>query len=253
MCQRQSKFCPCHLVVKMSFKRIMLKKEGLKGGFYYYDALTNDARLTNEVIMDACDLGGIAINYLAATAFQKEEGAISSITVKDQISGNEFQVNSQYFISAAGVWTDEILNYLEDQKAPMMLPGKGIHLVVDGARFPKKDVLIIPCTDKRFLWICPWVDGLVIIGATDTPYRGALREPGATKEDVNYILSNVNQHLQGFELTEKDILSVYSGLRPLIDEEGADNSAKVSRDYKIWWEKENLLMIAGGKFTSFLF
>jgi glycerol-3-phosphate dehydrogenase len=230
----------------------MLKNEGLKGGFYYYDALTNDARLTNEVIMEACALGGVAINYLAAKAFHKQGDKISSITVKDAISGDEFQVNSDFFISAAGVWTDEILHHLDQQKAPMMLPGKGIHLVVDGARFPEKDVLLIPCTDKRFIWICPWVDGLVIIGATDTPYHGALREPGATQEDIDYVLHNVNQHLQGFQLTEQEILSVFSGLRPLIDEQGAENSTKVSRDYKIWWERANLLMIAGGKFTSFL-
>jgi glycerol-3-phosphate dehydrogenase len=230
----------------------MLKKEGLEGAFYYFDALTNDARLTNEVIMNGCNLGGIALNYVSAKSFQSEKEKITSITAKDEISGEEFQLKADHFIAAAGVWTDEILNQLSTRKEKMMLPGKGIHLVVDGARFPKKDVLIVPCTDKRFLWICPWVDGLVIIGATDTPYHGELREPGATSDDVQYILQNVNRNLEGIQLSEADILSVYSGLRPLIDEKGATNSVKVSRDYKIWWEKENLLMIAGGKFTSFL-
>ena len=230
----------------------MLKKEGLKGGFYYYDAITNDARLTNEVIMEASELGGIAINYLSATSFEKEKERIFAIAAKDQLTGEEFPIKAEHYISATGVWTDEILEKLNHQEEKMMLPGKGIHLVMDGSRFPEKDVLLIPCDDKRMLWICPWVDGLVIIGTTDTAYQGDLREPGATQQDVDYVLDNLNKSLSGIQVSKEDILSIYSGLRPLIDEKKESESNKVSRDYKIWWEKENLLMIAGGKLTSFL-
>lgn len=230
----------------------MLKQEGLKGGFYYYDAMTNDARLTNEVIMEAEELGGTAINYLSVEAFEKEQDQVTSIHVKDQLTGEIMCVKAEHYISATGIWTDELLEKIGQPKEKIMLPSKGIHLVVDGARFPKEDVLLIPCDDKRMLWICPWVDSLVIIGTTDTVYHGELREPGADHQEVKYILENVNRSLEGIQLNEDDILSIYSGLRPLIDEKKDSASNKVSRDYKIWWEEENVLMIAGGKLTSFL-
>lgn len=230
----------------------LYKKEGLKGGFYYLDAITDDARLTNEVVMNASELGGIAINYLSAQNFEIKEEKINSITVNDELTGEKFSIKADHFISATGIWTDDILEKIEHQEEKMMLPAKGIHLVMDGAPFPKKAALLIPCDDKRMLWICPWMDGLVIIGTTDTPYQGNLREPGANNQDVQYILENLNNSLSGIHLTEDDILSIFSGLRPLINEKNESNIVKVSRDYKIWWEKENLLMIAGGKFTSFL-
>ncbi len=231
----------------------MLKKDGLVGGLYYYDAITNDARLTNEVIMEGCELGGVALNYVEAEKFESDSKAVKSIRCNDLLNDQQFEITANNYISATGVWTDEILTKLNQNASKMMLPGKGIHIVVDGEKFPDQDVLIIPCTDKRFLWICPWVDGLVIIGSTDTPYEGDLREPGTTQEDVDYILQNINNYLEGFAISESDILSIFSGLRPLIDEQkDKDNSSKVSRDYKVWWEKENLLMIAGGKLTSFL-
>jgi glycerol-3-phosphate dehydrogenase len=230
----------------------LYKKEGLKGGYYYYDAITDDARLTNEVIMEADELGGTAINYLSAQSIEIKEGKINSILVNDELSGEKFTIKADHYISAAGIWTDDILEKVEHQKEKMMLPAKGIHLVMDGAHFPKTTALLIPCDDKRMLWICPWMDGLVIIGTTDTPYHGNLREPGATNQDVQYILTNLNNSLSGKQFSEVDILSIFSGLRPLIDEKNENDTVKVSRDYKIWWEKENLLMIAGGKFTSFL-
>ncbi|HMU98705.1 MAG TPA: glycerol-3-phosphate dehydrogenase C-terminal domain-containing protein, partial [Chitinophagales bacterium] len=55
------------------------------------------------------------------------------------------------------------------------------------------------------------------------------------------------------KLTENDILSVFAGIRPLLNDDDEDKkSNKRSRDYKIWWNNENTLTISGGKFTSFL-
>lgn len=228
----------------------MLQPDGLKGGFYYFDAITNDARLTNEVIMEGCQLGGTAINYVQADLPESGSGSVGHLACTDMLTGNQFRIESENYIAAAGIWTDEFLK--TGPGKPIMNPSKGVHIVVDGSRFPDKDVLLIPCTDDRFIWACPWENNLVLIGATDTPYAGGLREPGTTEADVRYLLDNTNCHLEGFQLTEDDILSVYSGLRPLLNDSGTSDTVKMSRDYKVWWDRDNLLAIAGGKLTSFL-
>ncbi|MCP4123264.1 MAG: glycerol-3-phosphate dehydrogenase/oxidase [Bacteroidetes bacterium] len=230
----------------------MLRGKGLKGGIYYYDALTNDALLTNEVIMQACNLGGVALNYMDVEEIDISDTTVETLSCRDGLSGEEVKVSAKHFISAAGIWTDEVVAKAGAERESIMKPSKGIHLVLDGERFPPEDVLIIPTSDDRFLWICPWLEGLVLIGTTDTAFEGDLGEPGCTDHDIDYILSNINNYLDGIQLTREDILSAFSGLRPLLNEEGAENTSKMSRDYKIWWKNENLLVIAGGKLTSFL-
>ena len=226
----------------------MLRKRGLKGGFYYYDAITNDARLTNEVIMHGCRNGGLALNYVHARINRNEDGSVSHLDCRDELSGETFQVKADQYVSAAGPWTDDVL---AQKGAAIMKPSKGVHIVVDGRRFPAKDVLLIPCTDDRFIWICPWENGLVIIGATDTPFDGTADNVGVSRDDIDYLISNCNNYLEGFQLTEEDILSAYSGLRPLLNDDEEEDTVKVSRDYKVWREGSNLLVIAGGKLTSF--
>lgn len=225
----------------------MLKSKGLKGGFKYYDALTNDARLTNDVIMEANYKGATALNYISVESFRDRV-----LQCEDILTGEQLSIRTKMVVSATGIFTDRFLKDLNTDHHPVMKPSKGVHLILDGSRFPKRDVLLIPTTDKRFLWICPWVDGLVLVGATDTPFNGELQEPGVTKDDVDYIISNCNRYLQGFQLKPSDILSSFSGLRPLLDEDGEEDTTKVSRDYKIWWQERDLLTIAGGKLTSFL-
>ena len=229
----------------------MLRSRNLKGGVYYYDAITNDARLTNEVIMQASDMGGVAINYMDVKNIHVSEDTVESLQCRDGLDGTKIQVIANHVISAAGIWTDEVVSKAGAEKRPIMKPSKGIHLVVDKKKFPVEDTLVMTCNDGRYVWIFPWLEDLAIIGTTDTPYEGELREPGSTDEDINYLLSNLNNFLEGVQITKRDILSVYSGLRPLLNEEGMDPD-KMSRDYRIWWKNNNLLVIAGGKLTSFL-
>ncbi|MBL0078141.1 MAG: FAD-dependent oxidoreductase [Bacteroidetes bacterium] len=83
--------------------------EDLKGGFIYYDARTNDARLTNEVIQQGVELGGTAINYLEAIFFEEEDGEIIGLTCKGRLKGWDLEIKAKQYISATGVWTDEFL------------------------------------------------------------------------------------------------------------------------------------------------
>ena len=228
--------------------------QDLKGGFHYFDARTNDARLTNEVIQDSEREGGVAINYIKVTKFKKKNHNIESIEVLDTFTGEKFNLSAKIIVSATGVWTDETMQMFDTKSKPIMKPSKGVHVVVSGDFLPKNDVLILPSIegDGRFLWCVPWEDNLNVIGTTDTNFeedKDALR---VTSSEVKYLLDSVNKYLQGEPIKETDILSVYAGLRPLLDDDDAEDSTERSRDFEILWSNENLVTIAGGKLTSFM-
>jgi glycerol-3-phosphate dehydrogenase len=229
--------------------------EDLKGGFIYYDARTNDARLTSEVIQQATELGAVALNYMEVTAFRKEGNQLKSVSCTDTMTGTRHEFTAPLIISATGVWSDETVGFCEKPVEAIMKPSKGIHVVVSGDFFPKDAVLILPSAegDGRFIWCVPWEDNLNVIGTTDTNYSGDINHVRTEQQEIMYLLNAVNRYLNGQKVSEADVLSFFAGLRPLLnDHEEEDESTSRSRDYNIWWVTENYLAISGGKLTSFL-
>lgn len=240
--------------IKLRFPQ--LKNDSMVGGFIYYDAQTNDARLTNEVIQEATDLGAIALNYFECLSFNEKENSIKNIICKDNIEDKTYTINAKIFISATGIWTDEtIRKYNAKDEKRYMAPSKGTHLIISSIHLPKNAVMLFPTAngDGRFIWCMPWEDNLNVVGTTDTDYAGDINKMLVEQDEVTYILNSVNAQLKDKQITEDDILSVYAGLRPLInDDDETKKSNKRSRDYQIWWNNENMLTISGGKLTSFL-
>ena len=240
--------------VKLRFPQ--LKTNSMVGGFVYYDAKTNDARLTNEVIQEAVDLGAIALNYFELDSFQKTNSKIKSITCNDKINLQSYVVKSKVFVSATGIWTDELLkNFDHNDTKKYMMPSKGVHLIISAEHFPKDCVILLPTAngDGRMIWCMPFDDNLNVVGTTDTEYNEDNDEIEIQEDEVNYILDSVNAQLKDKPLTKDDILSVYAGIRPLLnDNDESKKSNQRSRDYQIWWNNENMLTISGGKLTSFL-
>ncbi len=240
--------------IKERFPQI--KTDEITGGYIYYDAKTNDARLTNEVIQQATELGAVAINYLYADDFNIEANKVKSINCTDIINNEKIEIKSKIFISATGVWTDDLLHkFNPDDTNKYIMPSKGVHLVVSNDKLPKDSVMLFPTTsgDERIIWCTPWEDNLNLIGTTDTDYNQSLETIWTEKQEIDYILNSVNAQLKSTTFTYDDILSVYAGLRPLInDHDETKKSNQRSRDYNIWWNNDNMLTISGGKLTSFL-
>jgi glycerol-3-phosphate dehydrogenase len=240
--------------IKQRFPSI--KSDSMVGGFIYYDAKTNDARLTNEVIQEAKDLGSVAINYFTCVEFGYQNEKIKSILCVDENTKNQYAIRAKIFINATGIWTGEtIRKYNPNDAKKYMAPSKGVHLIVHADHLPKDAVMLFPTAsgDGRFIWCMPWEDNLNVVGTTDTDYLEGKENLKVQHDEVKYILDSVNAQLKEKQITEDDILSVYAGLRPLINDEDEDKkSNKRSRDYQIWWNNENMLTISGGKLTSFL-
>ncbi|MBX2910497.1 MAG: glycerol-3-phosphate dehydrogenase/oxidase [Chitinophagales bacterium] len=227
--------------------------KNLMGGVAYWDAQTNDAKLVLDVISN-CNLKGTnAINYCGVTGINKSGNNIKNIECTDTLTQTKFNVNASVYINATGVWTDELLLQFSLKKTAVMKPSKGIHVIVSTDIMPKETVVLVESSenDGRFLYNLPWENNLSILGTTDSNYTKHPNEVSTKKEDIDYILNAFNKSFPAANITYKDIISVYAGLRPMLADEHT-SSYEQSREYKIWWNTENMLTIAGGKLTSFL-
>jgi glycerol-3-phosphate dehydrogenase len=227
-----------------------LRREGLVGGIVYYDAMTDDARITLENVLDARDCGAVIANHVKAGALLTEGEAITGVTITDGLTGERFDVRAKVVVNATGPWSDEV-RALAGEK-PMLKPTKGIHLVVDERRLPARHALVMTHPkDKRVMFTIPWGLGRTAVGTTDTFFDGRPDTVEPTAADITYLLDAANHYYPDAKLTPDDVISTWSGLRPLLkpSDEGA-GASQVSREHLIV-ERKGFVTIAGGKLTTY--
>jgi glycerol-3-phosphate dehydrogenase len=219
-----------------------LRADNLNGSVRYFDALTSDARLVYDTLTSAQRAGAVVGNYLRFEDCRREDGLwVCSLT--DKLSGSAFTVRARTIVNAAGPWAES----LRHSSVKLRL-SKGIHIVIDRKRLPVPSAVVIT-EGKRLLFVLPWGER-VIIGTTDTDYQGAPEKVAVAAEDVAYVLHTVNDFFPSIRLAERDIISSWAGLRPLIANPDGTPS-DVSRAHQIrtpepgWWD------IAGGKLTTY--
>jgi glycerol-3-phosphate dehydrogenase len=219
-----------------------LDQENLAGAVRYFDALTNDARLVLDTLRSAETHGATLLNY---TRFHdaRRSGAEWACQVEDRTTGQALQVRARTILNATGPWADKV-----PHSAVRLRLSKGIHIVVERARLPVPSAVVIT-EGKRILFVLPWGER-VIIGTTDTDYRGAPEDVTTEPQDVAYVLRTVNEFFPSIALREADIVSTWAGIRPLIANPDGSPS-DISRAHQIrcpepgWWD------IAGGKLTTY--
>ena len=229
----------------------LLRKEGLKGSGVYVEYRTDDARLTLEVIKEAVNRGVIAVNHTKAEKFLYEKGKVVGIEVVDQISKKRQKIYAKKIVNAAGPWVDTLREKDNSKKGKYLHLTKGVHLVIDGNRFPLKEAVYFdtPFGDGRMMFAIPR-DGKTYVGTTDTNYKDNPIHPRMTEEDRDYILEAANFMFPSLHLKSDDVESSWAGLRPLIHEEGKDPS-EISRKDEIFLSDSGLITIAGGKLTGY--
>lgn len=221
----------------------------LKGGVIYYEYKTNDSRLTIELIKKAVSMGAVALNYCKAVGFQYTQNEVSAIELIDLLSQEKMVVRTKACITAAGPWTDDVLK-LENQSLPNKLVlTKGIHIVFQKSRFPLHNAVYFEVGDGRMLFGIPKFDK-VYVGTTDTFYTDQKEEPNITIQDVQYLLDAVNQKFNVPKLTKKEVVAAWSGLRPLVKQEGKGES-EISRKDEVFVSDSGIVAIAGGKLTGY--
>jgi glycerol-3-phosphate dehydrogenase len=227
----------------------LLKKRNLLGSGCYVEYRTDDARLTIEVLKAAAEYGAFICNYAKVVEFLYESEKIVGVRVTDEIKGTTYEYYAKHIINAAGPWVDEIRGLDDSVRKKSLTLTKGVHIVIDQKRFPLKNAIYFDTHDNRMIFAIPRGEK-TYIGTTDTFYDQDKKNPSVTEDDIQYLLKAVNEMFPTVQLKEVDIESGWSGLRPLIQEDGKSPS-QISRKDEIWESASGLITIAGGKLTGY--
>jgi len=224
-----------------------LKDDAMIGSIRYYDGQVDDARYVANMVRTAAHYGAAAVNRLSVVDFLREGERVVGARVRDQETGEEFDIAASQVVNATGVWTDETQAMVTDRGQLKVRASKGIHLVVPRDRI-QSTVGMILRTEKSVLFVIPWGRHW-IIGTTDTDWNLDKSHPAATSADIDYLLEHVNRVLKR-PLTREDVEGVYAGLRPLLAGEN-DSTAKLSREHVVAHPVPGLVVVAGGKWTTY--
>lgn len=226
-----------------------LKEDGLKGGGYYVEYRTDDARMTIEVLKKAVEKGAIAVNYTKVTTLLYHNKKVIGAEISDAITGESYRIKAKRVVNATGPWVDEVREMDTSKEGKSLILSKGVHLVIDQSRFPLKQAVYFDTPDGRMVFAIPR-EGKAYVGTTDTFYQGDLMNPAMTKADRDYLIEAIRFMFPEVNLTVHDVESSWAGIRPLIHEDGKGPS-EISRKDEIWESQSGLITIAGGKLTGY--
>ena len=227
-----------------------LEPDQLKGGVRYFDGQFDDARLAVTLALTADDLGAVLVNHASVVGLLKSAGKVRGVRVRDEESGGEHEVQAKVVINATGVFADDVRRMDEPGAASLVEPSQGVHLVLPDTFLPGAHALLIPKTDDgRVLFIVPW-HKRALVGTTDTPVPAVSVEPRPLEEEIAFLLEHAARYLSR-DPRREDVLSVFTGLRPLVRSEGATRTASLSRDHSIFESESGLVTIVGGKWTTY--
>ncbi len=231
-----------------------LRSDGLTGGARYYDAATDDSRLTLVNAIGASEAGAIVLNHASVRGLLLEEGRARGATVVDDLTGQQLSVRARVLVNATGPWSDEIRRLDSVNGAPPGIRGsKGVHVSIPRERLHTDSALtLLSPVDGRVMFILP-AHSHTIIGTTETATQAHPSEVRASVSDVDYLLASANGFFPDAHLSREDVVSAWAGIRPLVasgySDSGGANSA--SREHAIHASPTGVLSISGGKLTTY--
>lgn len=224
-----------------------LRTEGLHGAIRYYDGQVDDARFVLSLARTAASYGAHVLTSTRVVDLLRDAREVVGVRVKDMESGEEYEIHARTVIAATGVWSDDVSQMFTDRPGLRVRASKGIHLLVPRSAI-NGDAGLILRTEKSVLFVIPW-GGHWIIGTTDTDWTLDRAHPAASAADIEYLLDHVNTILDR-PLKTSDIEGVYAGLRPLLSGEN-ESTSKLSREHAVVEPMLGLMLVAGGKFTTY--
>jgi glycerol-3-phosphate dehydrogenase len=237
-----------------------LRADGLRGVIEYYDCATDDARMVIENIVDARDLGAYCGNYQEVVKMDRRDdapdGDIVAVQVRDRFTNETKRVACKAIAFAAGAWTDEMMQRLAIPttglgRKKLLRRTKGVHIVIPHERLPLvRAITLMSPVDGRVMFAIPWRERTVL-GTTDTDFVGTADEVAADAQDVKYLCESAHGYFPSAGITTNDVISTWAGLRPLIaGPEDADES-EVSREHEVIERDDGMVIVAGGKLTTY--
>jgi len=228
-----------------------LSQEGLRGGVKYHDGQFDDARLLIDLASTAAQHGACLVNYARVVSLAKDGGGfINGLRFRDEESGASYTLGARSVINATGPFCDELRRVDDPASKPIIAPSQGVHVVLPREFLPGDTAIMVPHTrDGRVMFAIPW-HGHTLIGTTDTAIPETMLEPDATSQEIDFIFETASDYLAK-RPTRADVLSVFTGIRPLVKADEESGTAALSRDHTIQISASGMLTIAGGKWTTY--
>lgn len=236
---------------KTEFYRHMpyARQQGLKGGFLFYDAQVDDSRLVLRLINESVAAGAGALNYTAAIDILRDEaGDVTGIQIQDTETLESRSLKTRTVINATGCWAEKL--HPSPDPGRHLRPLRGSHLIFSARTLPiQSGVCFVHPRDNRTIFVLPW-EGAVLVGTTDLDHKTDLsQEPTITEGEITYLMEGLNTLFPSLEISLKDCISAFAGLRPILSEGRLSPSAE-SREHVVWVDR-GLVTVTGGKLTTF--
>ncbi len=232
-----------------------LRRDGLVGGARYFDAATDDARLTLTNAIGAAEAGAVVLNHAAVTALRAAAGRVSGAVVLDGVGGQQIQVRARVVVNATGPWSDAVraLDSFEDEHSSErahVRGSKGVHVAVPRERLDNRGAItLLSPSDGRVMFVLP-AKGYTIIGTTDTYTTASPDDVRASWTDVRYLLDAANAFFPAARLDRSDVVSAWAGIRPLVATSASD-PVEASREHAISRSPTGVISVTGGKLTTY--
>ena len=230
-----------------------LRPEGLLGGATYFDAATDDVRLTLANIIAAVEAGAVVVNHAEARQLIRDDGRSVGVRVADSLGGTELDVRAKAIVNAGGPWGDEVRRLEEPAASAGMRGTKGVHIAIPRDRIANQSaVTMVSPVDGRVMFVLP-AGALTIVGTTDTATTSHPDQVRASRADVSYLLQSANAFFPGAALTEADVVSAWAGIRPLVAGKyrSGGHASSASREHAITVGPSGMLTVSGGKLTTY--
>lgn len=227
------------------------KDRNLKGTVVYFDGQMNDSRLNVGVACTAAVAGAAVLNHAEVVAFLRDEDGkrIIGARIRDNLSGKEFDTYAKVIVNAAGPFCDSVRKMVDKEARSMICPSSGVHVVLPDYYSPEGMGLIVPKTkDGRVVFMLPWL-GRTVAGTTDSNTDITLL-PEPHEDEIQFILDAISDYLT-VKVRRTDVLSAWSGIRPLATDPSAKNTESISRDHVVCEDYPGLVTITGGKWTTY--
>jgi glycerol-3-phosphate dehydrogenase len=245
--KRQHRFLSAdELIAKIPF----IEREALTGGYQFWDAQVDDARLVLRLIAEGRQAGGTAVNYTMAMAVDRDDqGQVRGVTVQDVETRETHAIAAPCVVNATGCWAEAL--HPQHEGKGRLRPLRGSHLVFPSQAVPVScAVSFMHPRDGRAVFVIPW-EGVVLVGTTDLDHDQDLHaEPRCTLAEANYLLEAARTLFPSLGLGLHQCIASLSGLRPIISSGDQRAPSEESREHDIWVDR-GLVTIAGGKLTTY--
>ena len=234
---------------ELAEKEPLLERSRLRGAVVYPEFLTDDSRLTVATVRSAIDHGAAAVTYLKATDIRKDQTFNIDAASTLPRETRELTISARAVVNAAGPWVDQVCN-LENPQPPRLALSRGVHLVFNHADLPVRNTVVMRTPDARRIFAVP-LGRYTYIGTTDDYHPEHEYWPPVTDQDVSYLLATTKRVMPEASLSPDRIVSVWSGIRPLVGDGSGRASKELSRKDEVWISPSGLLSVGGGKLSAY--